>query len=109
MGEARRYSRLPFRTDSRLFDPASRRLHATYLVDISLKGALVGRRLRLEVRLADSPLAIRMETEVAHCDEGRLGLHCVAIDLDSMTHLRRLMELNLGDPALLERELFSLG
>jgi hypothetical protein len=29
--------------------------------------------------------------------------------MDSMIHLRRLMELNLGDPGLLERELLALG
>jgi len=31
------------------------------------------------------------------------------IDLDSISHLRRLVELNLGDEALLERELAALG
>ena len=36
------------------------------------------------------------------------GLHCLAIDIDSVTHLRRLVELNLGDPALLEREVSAL-
>jgi hypothetical protein len=29
----------------------------------------------------------------------------VSIDVDSATHLRRLLELNLGDPSLVEREL----
>jgi len=32
----------------------------------------------------------------------------LTIDVDSMTHLRRLIELNLGDPTLLERELKAL-
>jgi hypothetical protein len=35
-------------------------------------------------------------------------LLCESIDLDSITHLRRLVELNAGDPALLERELTAL-
>jgi len=36
-------------------------------------------------------------------------LRCLSIDLDSITHLRRLLELNLGDPQLVERELLQLG
>jgi hypothetical protein len=38
-----------------------------------------------------------------------VGLHCRHIDIESLAHLRRLIELNLGDPALLERELAALG
>ncbi|MCG8610315.1 MAG: hypothetical protein MI864_07240, partial [Pseudomonadales bacterium] len=30
------------------------------------------------------------------------------IDLDSITHLKRLIELNVGDPSLIERELSAL-
>jgi hypothetical protein len=37
-----------------------------------------------------------------------VGLRCDRLDVDSMSHLRRLVELNLGDPALLERDLQSL-
>ena len=36
------------------------------------------------------------------------GLICRNLDIDSATHLRRLVELNLGDPKLLERELSAL-
>ena len=51
---------------------------------------------------------ISMETRVAH-EQGRyIGLLCLAIDLDSITHLRRLVELNLCDPNLLEREVSVL-
>lgn len=51
---------------------------------------------------------ISMESAVTHVEGRRAGLHCLTIDLDSVTHLRRLVELNLGDPALLERELSAL-
>ena len=37
-----------------------------------------------------------------------LGLFCHHIDIDSITHLRRLIELNLGDETLLQRELAEL-
>ncbi|MBA1148397.1 PilZ domain-containing protein [Ectothiorhodospiraceae bacterium WFHF3C12] len=84
------------------------------VVDISLKGALV--RLaphhpavpegpgRLCIELAPGA-EIVMECEIAHREGRQLGLHCLHIDIDSVSHLRRLLELNLGDPELLNREL----
>ena len=41
--------------------------------------------------------------------EGYWGLQWVQIDVDSLMHLRRLLELNLNDPGLLTRELAELG
>lgn len=87
------------------------------LVDISLKGALVdvppqwrgavGDAAELRLQLADDA-AIVMVATVTHLEGNRVGLRCDRIDLDSVTHLRRLVELNAGDPALLERELAAL-
>lgn len=87
------------------------------LVDISLKGALmdvpaawrgkVGDACRLSLQLA-ADAAIVMEAAVSHREGRRVGLRCQNIDLDSVTHLRRLVELNAGDPTLLERELSAL-
>jgi hypothetical protein len=122
MPRKRRYSRLPFRTASTLAldnGGTAGPPVPTELVDISLKGALVVRPSGLEappgtpailsVHLTDSPERIVMQVRVAHVTGERLGLQCVSIDMDSMIHLRRMMELNLGDPALLERELLALG
>lgn len=91
----------------------------TSLIDLSLKGALIAQPddwempdentpYRLQLQL-DDEVAITMDVSVAHQNEGQLGLSCKDIDLDSITHLRRLVELNLGNPNLLERELASLG
>ena len=92
---------------------------ATRLIDISFRGALVqapsgtppeaGTPALLRVQLAQSTVVIEMKAEVAHHGPEGLGLHCLSIDMDSMIHLRRLMELNLGDAGLLERELGQLG
>jgi hypothetical protein len=49
-----------------------------------------------------------MWTKVMHVEGRHVGLRCESIDLDSITHLRRLVELNSGDPGLLDRELGSL-
>lgn len=87
------------------------------LYDISLKGALVkvpegwnGRNgdpclLRLNLALNTT---ISMNATITHMAGRRAGLRCDGIDLDSVTHLRRLVALNSGDPALLDRELTAL-
>lgn len=90
------------------------------LDDISLKGALlempadwrgkVGDNCRLTLQLGGAPeAAIVMWGRITHLEGRRAGLQCQSIDLDSITHLRRLVELNAGDPHLLERELPALG
>ncbi|MBA3032640.1 MAG: PilZ domain-containing protein [Gammaproteobacteria bacterium] len=87
------------------------------LLDISLKGALVevpvewtgkpGERCQLQLDLAAQE-KISMDASVSHIDGHRVGLHCESIDLDSITHLRRLVELNSGNPDLLDRELVTM-
>lgn len=87
------------------------------LYDISLKGALVkvpadwpgksGDHCQLRLHLAAN-MTIGMSTTITHVAGRRVGLRCDNIDLDSVTHLRRLVELNAGDPNLLDRELSAL-
>jgi len=91
---------------------------STRLIDISLNGVLLemtpsspwkpGDRLDLNIRLGDEAF-IDMQAVVAHSERGQLGLTCEHIDMESIAHLRRLVELNLGDEGLLERELSALG
>lgn len=91
----------------------------TRLLDISLKGLLVERPanwnadptkpLEATVQLNDQTAAIVMALETAHATAQQLGFNCQYIDIESATHLRRLVELNLGDQALLDRELSALG
>ena len=90
------------------------------LLDISLKGALVamqsdwqpqiGNEVDLSVNLSDEgdEFLIQLHARVARSDQGNVGLEVISLDLDSATTLRRLVELNLADPALLERELEEL-
>lgn len=112
----RRFTRIPFDAAAVL----ARDGHAWHceLIDLSLKGALVNKpdgwngtvsetyQLTL---LLDEDIRICMDVSVAHIEEQQIGLACQDIDLDSITHLRRLVELNLGDSNLLERELLALG
>jgi hypothetical protein len=45
---------------------------------------------------------------VAHLEGSNVGLKCEHIDLNSLTLLRRLLELNTGDTDLMDRELSHL-
>ena len=87
------------------------------LLDISLRGALLqmpqpwtgqrGTKCQLFLSLtADTQIA--MWCTAMHVEHNRVGLRCDNIDLDSITHLRRLVELNVGDNNILERDLASL-
>lgn len=111
----RRFSRIPFQSQARLVLPDETRV--AEVVDLSLKGALVrlggdlftaiGSNARLEIPL-DTEEAIAMEVTLVHRQGGLVGLACREIDLDSITHLRQLVELNLGDEAILDRDLAAL-
>ena len=89
------------------------------LLDLSLKGALTVRpanwslgpddSCRLSIRLSGAETPIVMDAQVAHIEAERIGFRCTSIDIDSISFLRRLVELNAGDPAILERELSALG
>lgn len=73
-------------------------------------GVLEGQKaLPFDVDIRLDPKAhIKMQVKLTHDDHGQLGFVCREIDLDSISHLRRLIELNLGDQAELERELGAL-
>lgn len=113
--ERRNFWRAVFRSPVRLTTPDGEVL--AQLLDISLKGALLetgaawqgqpGEKCQLLLELGPDVM-IAMNSEVMHVEGLHVGLRCASIDLDSITHLRRLVELNSGDPALLDRELGSL-
>ena len=88
------------------------------LIDISLNGALIrlvdqwipqpGKAVRIEIQLSDHATTITMDCVISHVAGKQVGLKREHIDMDSITHLRRLVELNLGDSELLHRELEHL-
>jgi hypothetical protein len=117
----RRFSRILFSSDARLITTQDHQTlqFKTEVLDLSLKGALVkrpehwhfpdGTMLTLEFLLNDSELILQMDAVLAHSHQDSLGLRCEKIDIESASHLRRLLELNLGDADLLSRELSELS
>jgi hypothetical protein len=113
----RRFTRIPFHLPAWL-EYGGRKAECK-LLDVSLKGALV------EIR--DGPIPpqgascsvsfdldpgtgarVRMDGDVAHQQGTRLGIRCDEVDLESMEHLRRILEVNVGDEQVVLRELGEL-
>lgn len=113
--DRRRFRRVAF--DARTTIAQDRWNWPVQLVDLSLKGLLVQRPddwrgnraepFEVDIRL-DPEAHIKMQVKLAHDDHGQLGFVCEHIDLESISHLRRLIELNLGDEDELHRELAAL-
>ena len=57
------------------------------------------------IRLSGSDSHIIMTLIFSHEENNTLGFKCQHIDIDSMTHLKRLVELNVGNDDILMREL----
>jgi hypothetical protein len=114
--EKRRFSRISF--DATVLLSKDNNEWRTSIQDISLNGLLVntpdkwdatqGERFHAEVLFADNGPVISADVTVAHKEEGKVGFKVVNIDVESVSHLRRLVELNLGDEELLNRELATL-
>ena len=87
--------------------------------DISLSGALVESEANipplktrlgtLDFLLDDNGTEVNMHVAVVHEHTNEIGLQCNGIDIDSISHLRRLIELNLGDDSQLHKELSQLS
>jgi hypothetical protein len=112
----RHFVRIPFGADVLLtLDAKPIKVH---LLDISLKGALVqsdsdqGLTLRdncqLKLPMAEDGEGIVMDGRIVHVKGTLIGIESSSIDLTSLTRLRRLIELNSGDPELMNREIRQL-
>lgn len=113
--EKRRFHRLAFSTPVRLI--GSSNLWQSKLVDVSLKGALIerpegwegtsGERFVLEILLSVGTI-IKMNGVVVHSSKEHIGFRCEHMDIDSISHLKRLVAFNLDDETLLDRDLAAL-
>ena len=113
--DRRRYTRVNF--NARVSLAQYDKSFETNLVDVSLNGILMDTPENYEIR-ADVPAeasillgdetSIRMSVRLIHSSSVVLGFQCESIDVDSIAHLRRLIELNIGDPNAAERVLNEL-
>jgi c-di-GMP-binding flagellar brake protein YcgR len=116
--QRRVFTRIPFDADYRLQDPNAEHYWKGRVVDLSLRGTLVerpqnlqpevGQEFIVELLLGADALKVVMVVKVAHFDEKNIGFHCMHIDLESITHLRKILEFNLGKPEMVEREITEM-
>ncbi|MFK0313485.1 PilZ domain-containing protein [Pseudomonas sp. NPDC090233] len=113
--ERRRFQRIDFDAPAELRQGDCR--WPVKLLDLSLKGLLVERPTSWNADQTqdfdaiihlDEKVRVQMQVELRHEEDTRLGFVCLYIDVDSMTHLHRLVELNLADSTEMMRELREL-
>ena len=103
--EKRRFSRAPFDGTAEL--QVGDHLVPVELQDISIRGAHVrflspvalhsGAECRLCLTLDDTSIQLSLQSQVRHIQDDTAGLVFTLIDVTEMQHLRRIVELNLGD------------
>lgn len=113
--DRRRFKRIAF--DAKTTLAQGDRTWQVQLVDLSLKGMLIERpaswqadtdqQFNADIKLSNEA-HVQMDVRLTHDDHGQLGFVCEHISLESISHLRRLIELNLADHDELERELAAL-
>jgi len=113
--ERRRFQRIDFDAPTELRQGDRR--WPVKLLDVSLKGLLVRRPEPWDADLTqdfdaiihlDCDVRVQMQVELRHEEDTRLGFICLYIDVESMSHLHRLVELNLADSTEMMRELREL-
>lgn len=117
MKEKRKFTRIVFSRPATLSDGVHQ--WQCKLIDLSLKGALIERPdnwqfndeadYRINFCLGETDVELSMQVELAHEQSNVLGVICSQIDIESASHLKRLVELNMGDDDLLNRELAELS
>ena len=114
--ERRHYQRIPFIAN--VLVKHNGQEWSCGLLDISLKGLLIeapeavdplkAESYEIELVLGEAA-AIYMSAQITHIKDSLWGLQWDNIDLEGLTHLRRLLELNMSDPEEMHRELAELG
>lgn len=113
--EKRQFNRIFYQADATLCDQTS--IQPCKIEDLSLNGCLLSFDTQwnndidsiytLKLKLSDD-VAIEMQLTAAHIIGNHVGFKCIHIDIDSITQLKRLVELNLGSSELLERDMIAL-
>ncbi len=116
--EQRHFTRIPFNAVATVINSRTAHKSMTELIDISFKGVLIskpdnwqginGEHYTIHLQLAGNEIEINLAVIEVHHKEDHIGFKIEHMDIDSATNLRRLVELNLGDESLLEREFTEL-
>ena len=116
MNNKRQFQRVLFNHDASL--TCNGHQWSTNVIDLSLRGLSctkprnvtfdIDQLMTLSIKLAQEQVII-MEAVLIHNEQGVLGMRCTRIDINSISELRRLVQLNLADEALLHRDIEHLA
>jgi len=111
MTEQRNYRRITFQTEADIAINGNR--YPCELIDLALQGALfkaenipvaAGDQCELTISLPASELTMEFTGELIHQRGHFFGFLFLAEDVETMGHLRRLLELNFGNGEEVDRE-----
>ncbi|AGH81366.1 type IV pilus assembly PilZ [Psychromonas sp. CNPT3] len=120
MSERRKFSRISFSGHCYLSEKVDTQETQwnSELLDISLNGALIKRpdqwqdhdnkALQFNLKFENSDVELRIKSVVCHQEKTCLGIKFIALSLESISHIKRLVQLNLADESLLNREISQL-
>jgi hypothetical protein len=101
----RRFRRIPFEAEVTL--NVGRDSWSGELLDVALKGAMVGTKTpislslgtlcSLGITLPQTSVSLDFLAVLIHHEGNRYGFRFISENLETLTHLRRLIELNTGD------------
>lgn len=115
--EKRQFNRVVFTAPASLIQQGKH--WQTDVLDVSLKGALIAypdefeadleEYFELNISMMNDQKNVIMQGHIVHSANHCLGFRVSDMDLESMTELRRIVELNLGDDELVHRDLKALA
>jgi hypothetical protein len=120
INEKRRFQRIPFEAAAAVSIDNDPQITGK-LQDISMKGALISlattdalpdKQTFCEVSITpdQSDFNIVLNAQVCYLNKDlhTIGVNIIKMDVDAASHLRRLVEINLGNEEALQRELVNL-
>ena len=111
--KTRRFRRVPFTAEVSL--TVDQGYYKGKLLDVAMKGALVetmvplpiqaGTECALGIALPGTAISLDFDAELVYIDGLHYGFKFISENLDTLTHLRKLIELNTGDVETTRSEL----
>lgn len=105
MNEKRYFSRINFTAQSQI--EIDEKVYSGDLLDLSLRGALLKYKEQIPIKMNDictltihlhsSDIKLIFDAELVHIYQNNLGFKFMSEDVGTMTHLRNLLSLNVGD------------
>lgn len=109
----RRFRRIHFETEVKL--SVGHEVWFGELLEVAMKGAMIrtnaplpltpGTDCSLSITLPGTTISLNFQALLVHSEERHYGFRFISEDLETFTHLRKLIELNTGDAEATRSEL----